>query len=607
MHAETSVAVIGLGSRGLGVLERLLSLASCPTRIDLIDPVADGTGVHHRQQPDYLLLNTICSQVSMFPDGHTVGETAPIAGPSLFDWVRERDLRIADDGFSLGSDGRPVRPTDFLPRRILGEYLNWFLELLLEQVPAHVTVTVRRSAAIGLTSTVDDRLRVELADGSELFSDHVFLTTGYTGRRQPPSGDHLIAEPYPMPEQWAGVNAGQRVAIAGFGLSAMDAMSCLTVGRGGRFQSTADRLSYLPSGREPRILLYSRAGLPCRARPKVLEYGPAHRPLVFTKDHIDAIRAIHGPQLDFDADIWPLIHTELRIAYRCCQARITGPAAARELDLRLTSATAAGKLDSLLASLDAELGAIDPRGLVAGTAEISLQDSENYQRWLVRAVRQDLAEGALGLSGSLVKGTLDILRQFRDTFRHAVDFGGLTATSLDSFMSVTVPMLNRAVVGPQYERHAELVCLIEAGIVGVPFGPDPAIEATAGGWTISSRQLRTPYRTHVDWLAAGWVGLPSVANSASPLIESLYEHGMIRPHRPDSRQVVGIDVDSDQHPIDANGRPDQRIWVLGPLCEGATFYNNLVPSPGSFSRPVHDAHRCVSALFAMDRQLAGTH
>ena len=43
-------------------------------------------------------------------------------------------------------------------------------------------------------------------------------------------------------------------------------------------------------------------------------------------------------------------------------------------------------------------------------------------------------------------------------------------------------------------------------------------------------------------------------------------------------------------------QPDPRIWVLGPLCEGATFYNNLVPSPGVYSRPIADAHRCASAI-----------
>ena len=69
--------------------------------------------------------------------------------------------------------------------------------------------------------------------------------------------------------------------------------------------------------------------------------------------------------------------------------------------------------------------------------------------------------------------------------------------------------------------------------------------------------------------------------------------------------MPGIDVDRDQHPLGADGTPNQRIWVLGPLCEGATFYNNLVPSPGVYSRPVADAHRCAAAMLAA-RATAGS-
>ena len=82
------------------------------------------------------------------------------------------------------------------------------------------------------------------------------------------------------------------------------------------------------------------------------------------------------------------------------------------------------------------------------------------------------------------------------------------------------------------------------------------------------------------------------------MLTALQGKGWIRRHPPASNQVPGIDVDSDQHPVRADGRTERRLWVLGPLCEGSTFYNNLVPSPRMYSRPVFDAHRIVTAMYA---------
>ncbi|HEX8093142.1 FAD/NAD(P)-binding protein, partial [Jatrophihabitans sp.] len=262
MSTTRSVAIIGLGSRGLGVLERLLALADQSgdrLRIELIDPVGDGAGVHSTNQPDYLLLNTICSQVSMFPDHHTVGDTVRLTGPSLHEWALARDLRIADDGYSVGPAGRRIQPWDFLPRRLLGEYLGWFAETLLGSLPAGVEVALHRAEAVRLRVQAGAPFRIELASGGWVAADAVFLTTGYTDNvaAEHPSG-RLIARPYPMPERFGRVRPGQVVAIGGFGLSALDAMSCLTVGRGGRFERRDGGLRYLPSGAEPRLLFYSR-------------------------------------------------------------------------------------------------------------------------------------------------------------------------------------------------------------------------------------------------------------------------------------------------------------------------------------------------------------
>ena len=490
----TTIAVVGLGSRGLGVLERIVTLAkrggpaAGAVRVEVVDPTCTGAGVHDPAQPDYLLLNTTCSQVSMFPDAATVGDEVDAPGPSLHDWVTGRGLRLGDDGYPVGTGdtgGRPVRATDFLPRRVLGEYLAWVLDEVRRRAPAHVEMRLHRAGAVDLAPGPDG-LEVTLSTGDRLRVDHAFLTTGYTpntvvdltpdGRRRRTEG------PYPLPERVAGVEPGQVAALGGFGLSAMDVMSCLTVGRGGRFVEDVGSdggLRYLPSGREPTLLFFSRTGLPCRARPRTVEFGPPYRPLVFTTATVDAVRRARGGPLDFAADVLPLVLTEVRVAYRWCQARLDGTTAALEADL---AAGVAATLDRL----DAERDRFDAAEAFDGAAGMLLDGPEAYQKWLAEGIRADLAEGVLGFAGSPVKAGLDVLRALRDTFRYVVDFGGLTAAS--------------------------------------------------------------------------------------------------------------IDVDRDQHPLDTAGRPERRIRVLGPLCECATFYNNLVPSPNVHSRPVHDAHRCVAAV-----------
>jgi hypothetical protein len=326
----------------------------------------------------------------------------------------------------------------------------------------------------------------------------------------------------------------------------------------------------------------------------VVEFAPRYEPLVFTPSGVDCLRGPHRRPLDFDRDVRPLVLTEMRIAYRRRQADLVGPDARHALEQEL--ATGIGEL---LDKLDRVRGRFDAAAALDGSTGMRLDDTDAYQQWFASVLRADLAESELGFVGSPVKAALDVLRELRDTFRYVVDFGGLAPKSLDEFTSRTVPAINRAVVGPQFERHTELLALMAAGVLAVPFGPAPVLAGpnTDGRFTVTSSRLGRPHNRTVDRVIAARVPPPSVATSASRLITALYAKGQIRRHRPNSAYVPGIDVDSDQHPVGASGS-DRRLWVLGPLCEGATFYNNLVPSPNVFSRPLFDAHRCVTAMFA---------
>ncbi|GLZ41100.1 FAD/NAD(P)-binding domain-containing protein [Actinokineospora sp. NBRC 105648] len=595
MANELSVLIIGLGTRGLGVLERLLAIAAAhpaPVRVQVVDPTCDGTGLHTPAQPDYLLLNTVCGQVTMFPDRAMIGAGPERRGPSLYEWATGRDLRVGADGWTVGEVGRPIRPTDFLPRRVLGEYLRWFLGELVRSAPANVRVTFHRAQVVELVDHLGPGLAFRLSDDTVASVDSVFLTTGHTPNTRPAAPGRVIDALYPLPATLDRVEPGQSVAIGGMGLSAMDALAALTVGRGGTF--AGDR-RYRPSGREPSVLMFCTSGVPFRARPLVNRPLPGYVPVALTEPTIDRLRHERGP-LDFDTDLLPLVLAEMRAAYHRRRATMAG-----EPD-PFANVRTPGEVEVLLNALDTAHGGFDAYAAWTGSEGMALTSGQSYQDWAVDFIRADLAEGVLGFEGSPVKAGIDILRDLRDTIRYAVDFGGLTADSLRSFLAVAVPRMNRAVVGPQHDRHRDLLALVEAGVVSLAAGPAPEVTwLPTDRWRISSTRLAVPFERDVDWLCRAHVPYPAVGSSASPLLVSLREAGLLR----SVPGATGVAVDRDQHPIRTDGATERRIRVLGPLCEGSTFYNHLVPSPGAFSRPPADAQRCVAALFGADVVAAG--
>ena len=114
------VAVVGVGPRGLNVVERVLARSratGAAVELELFEPRPRlGTGVHDPDQPEYLLLNTVCAQLTTFADEAMVGPGAPTTpGPDLFTWARVRGLPGGEPRAP-----RAVLPSDHLPRAVLG-------------------------------------------------------------------------------------------------------------------------------------------------------------------------------------------------------------------------------------------------------------------------------------------------------------------------------------------------------------------------------------------------------------------------------------------------------------------------------------------------------
>lgn len=611
-----SICIVGAGFRGLGVLERIVAYSrkhEAAVRVHIVDPSSRGPEQYDTGQPDYLLLNIVCGQVSMFPDVLSVGDCPPTTGPSLYEWVRERGLLLDDDGMTVGKSGRPIEPDDFLPRRLLGEYLVWFQELLIDQSPTCLSVVEHQANATDLT-TVDGQLLVKLSDETSITADYLFLTVGQV--HEPTTGPTVIqdvaatarriARPYPLPDQLESIGAGETVAIAGLGLSAVDAILSLTIGRGGRLETPDGLDCYVRSGREPRIVAFSRSGLPYRSRPS-LGAPLTYNSIVFTPENIDALRADRGPRLDFDRDVLPLLFTELRVAYwRAKVGRDRGWNAAPDILNEFRYAFVEGRLELHLTSLEANDASFDPQFEYFGalppesTGLNVLRDTNSYQSWFLRWLDDDLQQARLGVSRSPLKAALEGCREFRDVIRYAVDFGGLTNESGDRFFSLHAETINRIVVGPQKERTADMLALIRAGVLAVSLGPNPTVKwnHSLRQWTLSSSSLGVQHDEFADWMYLGVTNRLQTLTDDSCIVGAMAQQGYLRRFRPTSAVIYAVDVDRRFHPISCVGAADERIWILGLLCEGVTFYNGYITSPGKFIRSQYDADQAVAHIFS---------
>ena len=103
------IAIIGLGSWGLSFLERIVTGSRSqwgPVRVHVVEPGTPGSGVYAVDQPDYLILNTPCGQVSLYPwqdEG-----PSPAYAVGLYEWVTATGYRWVGDDVP----DRPIRARD---------------------------------------------------------------------------------------------------------------------------------------------------------------------------------------------------------------------------------------------------------------------------------------------------------------------------------------------------------------------------------------------------------------------------------------------------------------------------------------------------------------
>lgn len=585
---DTSVRIglIGLGPRGLIVLERIAWLArlrpDLAVSLDIFEPDTPGAGSHAANQPEYLKLNTIACQLSMFPDDTSLPLEEQRPGPSLYDWCKLQGIHVTDDHPTVDSDrrSRPVRPNDFLPRRILGQYLVWFHRMVMASIPSNLHVNLHKTTAINIdTRAAYHELRIVGADGVSVQVDRAFITIGHARGNTGSSvrAERTIAYPYPLPGALTELPPASNLIIHGLGLSAMDIMMAAVAEWGGRFELQSDGLKYLPSGREGKLIFSSRAGLPYLARPMTTEDQKRIEARFLTSEIIQQLKEVGPGKLDFENSVLPLMRLEMQAAYYSCCAAQEGQFIAESVEIELAKSIATGRAPDVLRALARRWGPYDPDRYLRHRAPTAFAGS-SYRDWLISQLREDIHESRAGLAASASKAAIEVWRDLRDSLREIIDGESLCPESRRIFFRDYAPMINRLVAGPQWERSAEWLCLIEAEIADVVIAGkgddvDPDVIEDA---------------VHVY----AYVGSSGSARTDTPLLSNLVSNRIAA----DLRSSVGIDGIA----VTAQGRvisPDEiaagRLWLFGPAAEGATYYNHYVPSPGRLSRAQRDAQIAV--------------
>jgi uncharacterized NAD(P)/FAD-binding protein YdhS len=195
----------------------------------------------------------------------------------------------------------------------MGEYLRWRFQETIEkarQLGLRVDFHSRCEVADLVEECARIRLTVNNLKSGKRFlthADRVLIATGHWFEQE--EQDHCFPSPWPPEKLLKGIPEGERVAIIGSSLSALDATLTLTVD-GEFLRDDNGRLIYFPSSNPRSIRLYSRRGLLPRVRGKMGVY----RNRFLTLENVERLGAKNNNMVPLKT-IFRLLESDLEAAY----------------------------------------------------------------------------------------------------------------------------------------------------------------------------------------------------------------------------------------------------------------------------------------------------
>lgn len=589
--APERIAIVGTGPRGLSVIERIAGKLAGrqtlrPLVVYAIDSVEIGCGrIWRTDQPDWLIMNTRCKNATMFPNAPDEGPWRPGYGPTFMEWWRQLDTCYPG-------------PSGYAPRGLYGKYLKFVLDVIELNLPDRMSIVRVHDRVTDIAECGNEYVLTFESGRDVLHVDRLIVSSGYPHRDggaveriEGTSVRHLTSFDI-LETLQSGLSlptdlSGQVVGVRGLGLSFYDVLSELTIGRGGTYVQDGDKIKYIPSGREPELIVAgSRSAFPLPVRGKDdRPAGQAFKPHFFTESRIAGIRA-DGPTC-FRTSYLPWVTAEVNLVYI---EKLLGPDLNGQFREKLDASDVdASNVLSVMSELVRPCGIdelLDLEALAAPFRGKVFSGQDAFRRAAIAVVSEDIARAETGEFNDPVKAALDVLRHIRPTIRKAVDLGGLTRQSHHEFISRIARTIAFLSSGPSRTRAKQLLALLQCGKLEL-LGPSARFSKTEDGRVTASSDAVSDYSIFVDVLIDAYVAAPDVDTDENPAIRRLADAGILRSFL----GTGGVEVTRKPfHPITQNGEIRERIHVLGIPTEAARWFLHVgLIEPGVWDEFIDDA------------------
>lgn len=611
-----SIAIIGLGPRGVSTLERLIAqlnaVAEHPERLTLhlIDDAQHGGGrIWDINQTSALCMNTFAHGMTLFAEPGSSVAAPVVEGPTIYEWVRlhlghteevspaklayveKHPLQAAVTERFSTEQLEAIRPESYPPRALYGYYLLWYFESILRDVPEWVEVVQHHARAVNLSSSRGFDV-IALDNGEEVHASATIAVTGWQNQGYTEQErwilKKILAHPdlrwiradNPIEQGIENIRDNEKVLARGLGMGFFDVLILTTQERGGAFvedTSVPWGVRYEATGKEPTYFVSSRRGYPFLPQSDDGGLPPAAEIPRLKKVVAQLSDRMGERSIDYDTEVWPAVARDAYQAYVDTLARVQPEALLAPRDhivaeLDRTEVDAAAVFNGIR-ELDEVIKRFTTKSFsLLRWIELLPEEfgnADELTEYLVGRITQDLKESELG-PDSPERAALWSIGFSRKPTQVLGAEGRYTVESRHHMFDKAIALGQLACSGPPIFRTRQLLALVDAGIVKfVGAYPLLGVDVNSNEWTTSSTSSGG-VRYRGTTLLDAWVHKPDVRRTApDSLIRNLIESGRLRPFTETTKEGAAVPTGSaaqdpdTRRALDEEGNPDPRLHLVG--------------------------------------------